>query len=159
MGLSLITQDRESDIRVGSYSSVHILRAFIVALVARHFTRKGETALAQSALEMYPYLDAPDNAAPMPHYEDFKGKHPDYSTMPEGPLPLNIEGLRKFVNHSDCEDAHTAGDVADIAALFQMVINDIPEQFGDNTDDTNWVTQIMQFFIDADDRNQAILYV
>lgn len=150
-------------IPMGSYRSVHVYRKLVVLLTARHYLKAGETQVAGEAMELFPG-DYPDDWAealltwtkvhfPLPDLWDIP---PDYSAVSDAVRDERLEGLRKFVDHSDCDGRHSRGDVADIAALFEQVQPDADEVL--KLVDHVVFERVARFFIAARDAHEFITY-
>ena len=156
-------------IPMGSDRSIHAYRKLVVLLTARHYLKASETQTAnedmtaEEAMSLFPG-DYPDDWVqallawtkvhfPLPDLWDIA---PDYSAVSDAVRDERLEGLRKFVDHSDCDGRHSRGDVADIAALFEQVQPDADEVLV--RENHEWFERVARFFIAARDAHEFITY-
>lgn len=148
----------------GSYSDVHVFRKTLAVLTARHHMKNGEPDVAEEAMGLFPG-DYPGDWAEnlltwTSEYFPYPGlllhNDTDYSVVSDTVRDERLEGLRKFVDHSDCEGRHSRGDVVDIAALFERVQPDAGEVL--DPDNHAWFERIARFFIAARDAHEFITY-
>ena len=150
-------------IPMGSYSGVHDFRKMLVLLTAWHYLKKDEAQTAEEAIGIFPG-DYPDDWArgllaltkENPIDVSLFDNVNDYSIIGDTVRDERLEGLRKFVDHSDCDGRHSRGDVVDIAALLESVRADAEEVL--NTEDHEWFERIARFFIAARDAHEFITY-
>lgn len=152
-------------IGLGSYHDVHRFRKLLVFMTARHYLKNGEPDTAEEAMGLFPG-DYPDDwAQNLPawtsdHSNFFAllddSDSTDYSVVSDAVRDERLEGLRKFVDHSDCDGWHSRGDVVDIAALFEQVQLDAEDVLGQ--EDRAWFERIARFFIAARDAHEFITY-
>ncbi len=150
-------------IPVGGYRDVHVYRKLLVLLTTRHYLKAGETEVAEEAMSLFPG-DYPEDwaqdllvlAGENPFASDLHRNAPDYSVVSDAVRDERLEGLRKFVDHSDCDGRHSRGDVADIAALFEQVQQDASEVL--DAEDRAWFARVARFFIAARDAHEFITY-
>ena len=149
-------------VRFGTYSSVHKFRKMLVLLTARHYLLAGQKEVADEAMALFPG-DYPEEWAEL--LTNDTTLFGDASSLLDGEnvYPVTeyvknerLDGLCKFVNHSDCDGRHSRGDVADIAALFETVEQTAKETLGG--EERSWFNDIGSFFLAARDGHEYITY-
>lgn len=143
MGLALaMMRDGECNDRMeaGGYTYVHKFRAFLVLMYVAQAWQipEADHEGIQSLLGWVKGLQPDPDAVELTEDDLAKalwtpdGLGIDYTAIPDDPtdglgLPFGspawnaVHGLRKLVDHSDCDGSLTAGDAIDAAALFDFL--------------------------------------
>lgn len=172
MGLSLKRQtapdvEPSERIEVGSYGSIHKFRKILALLTARHYLGEGKLDIAEEAMNFFPGIEPEDwhengrarimawanNGSSL---SDLFNAKTDYEFVSDTVRDERLEGLRKFINHSDSDGRHSRGDVFDIAALFETLSPDA-EAVLTPEEHSRWL-DIGSFFLAARDGHEFITY-
>jgi hypothetical protein len=168
MGLDLFTTDEEPlHIKVGSYSSVHVLRTQL--LIGYAALRWGESQYRQDVLDALaaaPVAVYPEWTPEIELRKSLQAKVLEDHDLPHyerlGDLRLRardtvLRGLLAFIEHSDCDGGHSIEETHEISQALAAVV---PCFKGESMHRgrADWIEYIARFFQEAAARSVAVEY-
>lgn len=116
MGLDIKILNTNESTRVGSYSSVHYLRAILIVFTIR-YVRKHKTKYSNRIVRLLKsWLQRGEDIFNQIDYKEIPEDCPDVLNESE------LSGIYWFVKHSDCNGSWSVGQVRDITVWLKALL-------------------------------------